>query len=523
MKKNIIFILIDSMCEEDLIFINNNIDNFEGFKKIINSNKSQIFSNAYAVSTPTEPTMPSLFTGQLPLDKKTYEYGIKYFRKDFFKVIKDNNYDFKVLSNHSVISKMMGYTNNLVNIKLFNSIEHQWKYFQRVYCWSYLNNKKYEKYRVKAFKNKFKQFMNFFYCHLDRDKSWFSKSVNSLSENKTSRIKNKIKIKLLQLKNVNKNNIEEFLNEIIKNDFFTYFNESTIKDRLLRYVSRLFVDKNFTWKYSKINILNYQIRFRNLVTNADKMLDATIDSIKDNKNKFFIMTHIMDLHHLNFSNNNLILKKPRRKIHEFKHKYGTDRELSLIYLDKQIKLFLGKLPDSIKQNSCIAISSDHGTAADEFEKGPLTSNRLCGLFSECFLKIPLIVYNGNKNKLPDTDHLINNRNIFPILFASANMKLNSYAKELSNIKKQNYILAEHTHRGPAYDNLNNSQVYNCIITKKYKYILKSKISSFDPIKNHEILINYPNENINVLNNSNSLFVSKLKKIVNKRQEELLLC
>ena len=43
------------------------------------------------------------------------------------------------------MSKMMGYSKNLIKILIKNSIEHQWKYFQRVYCWSYLNVKDYEK------------------------------------------------------------------------------------------------------------------------------------------------------------------------------------------------------------------------------------------------------------------------------------------------------------------------------------------------------------------------------------------
>jgi len=521
MKKNIIFLLIDSMCEADYKFIKKNIKHFKGFGYFINSKKTQTFSNVYGSSTPTEPTMPSLFTGQSPLDKKTFEYGIKFFRKDFFNVLKHNNYDFNILTNHAVMSKMMGYTSNLVKIKIFNSIEHQWKYFQRVYCWSYLNNKEYKKYKVKAFKNKFKQFMNFYYYYLDFDKSWFSSSVNSLDKYKAERIKKKIKARLKDILKVNEKNIDEHLKEIISKDFFTYFNESTFKDKLLKYVSKLFVDKNFTWKYSKINFLNYQLRFRNLVSNADKMLDATINLIKSNKKNFFIITHIMDLHHFNFSSANLILKKPDHKDFEFKHKYGRDRELSLIYLDQQMKIFIEKLTNNIKEKTCIAISSDHGTAADEFEKGPLTSGRLCGLFSDCFLKIPLIIYNGDKKKYLSDNYLINSQNILPILFSNANLKLNDYTKKLSDVKKQSYILAEHTHRGPAYENVKNKQVYSCVISKKNKYILKSNISSFDPIKKKEILVSYPNENYNVMKKSNNFHIRKLKNIAKKRQKQIL--
>ena len=87
MKKNIIYLLIDSMCEEDLIFIKKNIKKFPGFKYFL-SNNSIEFQNTYSVSIPTEPTVPTIFTGELPLNKKTYEFGIKYFRKDFFLALK---------------------------------------------------------------------------------------------------------------------------------------------------------------------------------------------------------------------------------------------------------------------------------------------------------------------------------------------------------------------------------------------------------------------------------------------------
>ena len=57
------------------------------------SNNSIEFPNSYGVSTPTEPTMPTLFTGELPLNKKTYEYGIK-FLKRFFMTLKNNKFEF---------------------------------------------------------------------------------------------------------------------------------------------------------------------------------------------------------------------------------------------------------------------------------------------------------------------------------------------------------------------------------------------------------------------------------------------
>ena len=129
MKKNIVLLLLDSMCMEDIKFIKGNLKHFPAFKSFL-SKKSTEYSNAYGASTPTEHVMPTLFTGELPLNGKTYEYGIKFFRKDFFNTLKKNGYNFFLLSNHSVMDKMMGYTEKYIKIKPKNSIEHQWNYFQ---------------------------------------------------------------------------------------------------------------------------------------------------------------------------------------------------------------------------------------------------------------------------------------------------------------------------------------------------------------------------------------------------------
>ena len=523
MKKNIIFLLIDSMSDEDLKFIKKNLNYFPGFRYFM-SNNSIEFPNSYGASTPTEPTMPTLFTGEFPLNKKTYEYGIKNFRKDFFMTLKNNKFEFFLINNHCVMSKMMGYSKNLIKILIKNSIEHQWKYFQRVYCWSYLNVKDYEKIKVFSFKKKYMQFLNFFEYYITRDSSWFSIKVNNLTPKKAIRIKNKIKNEKKEISKINKNNFEKKIKKIIKYDFFSFFGESSIKDVCLRLLSKFFVDKNTTWKYSRVEFFDYQLRFRNLTTNIDKMLKTSLGYIKKKKENFFLITHIMDLHHLNFSSNNLVLKKPKIKKFKKKHLYGTERELSLIFIDQELKKFIENIPKNILNKSVISVSADHWTASDEKNEGPLTNKSLTGLFSERFLKIPFLIYEPEKRKKKIINKsIVNSANIFPLLFKLANLKLNSYVRKLSKVANQKFVLSEHTHRGPAYENLKNKQIYNCIITDKYKYIKKSKIGLFDQIQHKNIFVNKKKENENLLNKKN-FRISKFKKyfqILDKRQKELL--
>jgi len=476
MKKNIILLLLDSMCMEDIKFIKKNLRYFPAFKIFLSKNSIE-FSNVYGASTPTEHVMPTLFTGELPLNGKTYEHGIKFFRKDFFFTLKKNNYDFFLLSNHSVMDKMMGYKENLIKIRAKNSIEHQWNYFQRVYCWSYLNIDSYSKVRVKSFQKKYKQFLDLFDDHISQDNSWFSKKIHNLNKAKRLRIKHRIKRKKKEIKKINKANIEKTLNHIISNDFFKFFGELSLKDKLLRFFSKFFLDKHTTWKASRINFLNYQVRFRNLSTNIDKLLEDSLEYIKKKKKNFFIMAHINDLHHLNFSENNLILKKPRKNEYKYRHKYGEERELSLLFIDKKINEFVQKIPKEILNTLSICLTSDHGTASDEKNEGPLTSTGLSGLFAERYLRTPFMVYQpGAKKKIKNKNNsLMNSANCFPVLFKLANLRINKYVKKLANVENQKYIFAEHTHRGPGYENLLNGQIYNCIITKEYKYIKKTKL------------------------------------------------
>jgi len=524
MKKNIILLLLDSMCLEDLKFIKKNLKYFPSFKLFLSKHSIE-FTNAYSASTPTEHVMPTLFTGELPLSGKTYEYGIKFFRKDFFHTLKKNSYEFFLLSNHSVMDKMMGYTKNLIKIRSKNSIEHQWNYFQRVYCWSYLNVNSYSRRRVKAFQKKYRQFLDLFENYILEDHSWFSKKVHNLNKIKAIRIKQRIKEKKKEIKKINEKNIETILNQIISTDFFKFFGESSLKDKILRFISKFFIDKNTTWKASRVNFFNYQLRFRNLSTNIDKLLEDSLDYIKKRKQNFFLMAHINDLHHLNFSENNLILKKPKKIKFKFKHLYGEERELSLLFIDKKIEEFLKKIPKEILNTVNICLTSDHGTASDEKNEGPLTSKGLSGLFAERYLRTPFMIYQpGIKNNLPKKNNsLINSSNFFPILFKLANLKMNNYVKKLTNVKNQKYIFAEHTHRGPGYENLLNGQIYNCIITNNFKYIKKSKIGILDKNKTKEILVRKDNEEINIINqkNKNLLNILSMIKKINARQKEIL--
>ena len=118
---------------------------------------------------------------------------------------------------------------------------------------------------------------------------------------------------------------------------------------------------------------------------------------------------------------------------------------------------------------------------------------------------------------------MNSSNCCPVLFKLANLKMNDYVKKLAKIEGQKYIFAEHTHRGPGYANLLNGQIYNCIITKDYKYIKKNKVGILDKNKIKEILVRKDNEEVNIVNkkNKDSLNILPLIKKIELRQKKIL--
>ena len=89
--------------------------------------------------------------------------------------------------------------------------------------------------------------------------------------------------------------------------------------------------------------------------------------------------------------------------------------------------------------------------------------------------------------------------------------MNDYVKKLTYIEKQKYIFAEHTHRGPGYENLLNGQIYNCIISKDYKYIKKTKVGILDKNKAKEILVRKNNEEVNILDKKYITNILKFNK------------
>ena len=74
-------------------------------------------------------------------------------------------------------------------------------------------------------------------------------------------------MKKKEISKINKNNFEKKIKKIIKYDFLVFFSESSIKDVCLRLLSKFFVDKNTTWKYSELNflIINYVLEILPLI------------------------------------------------------------------------------------------------------------------------------------------------------------------------------------------------------------------------------------------------------------------
>ena len=87
--------------------------------------------------------------------------------------------------------------------------------------------------------------------------------------------------------------------------------------------------------------------------------------------------------------------------------------MSLLFIDKKIDEFLRKIPKKIFNTLCLCLTSDHGTASDEKNEGPLTTKGLSGLFADKFLRTPLMIYQpGEIKKIKPKDNSLMNSKIY---------------------------------------------------------------------------------------------------------------
>jgi arylsulfatase A-like enzyme len=465
-KKNIIMLLIDSMSQEDLNYIKLSKDKFPGFNYLVRD--SIEFKNTYSVSSPTEAVLPSIFTSTLPLQNKTYEYGINHRNKDLIDIIEKNNYRLNLFSNVPVMSSLYGYNYNNTNLKYYFSINAVWKHFVRNYVWHLKNSKIFHNNYYDKFEELIERYYPFFIEVIKKDNTDLT-SMFLRKRDKSKIIENiKTAHKIFRkdkLKYYNDN-----INKILKYNFYEYFGFKSYKYIFLNYISKKLKRTKQGWKDGRINLFDYQISFNNFITDSKTLFKELINTLDQKSKKTFNFIHILDLHYYK-TGENLFINKINRD-----RDINNQRLRSLKYIDEQIVNLLSNIKK--KEDYTFVITSDHGTI-DLNGTGPLTTKLEEGVFKNEFIQIPFFIKNSDIKIYKNKEEIISSVNLIPIILHLNNMDINNKIKKLALIKKGNIIISEHTHRGSSYENISKGIIYIAIINKYLKLIIKKNKSEFD--------------------------------------------
>jgi hypothetical protein len=243
---------------------------------------------------------------------------------------------------------------------------------------------------------------------------------------------------------------------------------------------------------------------------------------------FAAVVHVMDIH------DDIISGHPHlmRPSESFKsrHAHGTDnrnqfhQDMALKFFDRNLNIFLESLPNDIRDNTVIAITSDHG-APSFLNEHALSSSTVTGSFHDEYLHIPFLL---NGPGVPTRHHkgLGSSIDVAPTICEALGLPADPGFKGrsiLNSEKGSDVVFAEHTHRGPCYPL--EGPIYQCLRNDSHKYLYKEKLSEHDnSLPETEILIdlvNCPDETRNIGNDPNSeKIIHYFRKIAEHRRSEI---
>ena len=499
---NVLLITIDSLRFDRLGFNSEAINKTPTIDFLAKNGVNCI--NTTSHGCPTQIAMPSMFSSSLPLDYGGYDYGIKNRPKVLPEVLKENNINTVGFTAGSALTSYFGYERGLDNYFHFTSIDLIWFSYRKIYYKYYLKLFKNNTYSEKKFYQIINQSLNELflfminYCtdlqkmqnHTSIEIDYRIESIN-YSELKKAIIREKRRLNSNSKKYII-DNLERLNPTTLtydaqseKLDLYNYFFHSNkklkITEKFINYFLQNFLKKLIDRFFSGWIKINREYEGlsddKTIVNNICKWIEDS-----DNKNKF-LWAHLSDLH-AKMYNNNLIqiplLQKNEDKILQ----KGSDGsyDLSLKETDNNIKILIDKLSDKgILDNTLIIISSDHGHDAG-------FPNRKFGIgsasFYEEYVHIPLIFYHtGIKPRTIDYQCCAMDiaPTILDILGIDIPVEFQGYSIFSSKIKSREYVLLEHTHRGP--NDINNKPYYIAARSSDgYKLIWKEYIYEYDPTK-----------------------------------------
>jgi len=298
---------------------------------------------------------------------------------------------------------------------------------------------------------------------------------------------------------------------------------SFLRMELMKYFRLKFNEDNLIYKivynfYNKIIKIFPEIfspKDYNYVPNAESINNRAIDWIKNQKNRFFLWLHYMDVHQpyapIDYKNKKelfyLISKYrdfPNMLNEEEVKKLINLYDLEIKYVDKAINKFLTKLKEENHlENTIIIISADHGEAFDEHGALGHGGQFRVQLYDE-YIKVPLVIWGLEKRGV--IDRQVQLLDLAPTICDLINIPIhpNFFGKSYFKISSEGTIIT--------------SEFDIAYRTKNYKLIIKKSNKEKNELYD---LKNDPHERNNIYNNHKIMkklrynLLSLIKKYKNK--------
>jgi len=497
--KNVILFVVDSLRYDRIGYITGNKKTSPTIDYLAKNGIS--CNNIFSCSCPTQLAMPSVMTSTLPLDYNGYDYGIKYRPNTLAEVLQSNNFKTVGYVTGTALSSFFGYNRGFDDFLEGITIDLFWFNFRKHYINYYLSCRKtgtisdIEYYEITGdlLQNVFEYML--YYCEgkinekkegsflLDREmqienyeliQSRINDEIEGLIRNPKKYIDNKIE--KLQITNL------AYDYQIARYDLYDYlsieglFIESKVVTNLFTYNKKQFmrVMNKFNLDWIQFNKSYYG------GINDELLIGNMINYINNHdKDNIFMWAHLIDLHGKRYNYNKIQL--PILKIDKygmFQKDSDKSYDLSVRKTDEHISRIFDLLSKkNILDETLIIITADHG-----FEAG--FPNRKVGTgsasFYDEFIHIPLILYNPQISPM-SINSLCSSIDIAPTILSLLGIDIpdtfKGYPVFSKEVKEREYVISEHTHRGPC--DLERKPLYISIRTKEYKLIWKEYIYNRD--------------------------------------------
>lgn len=558
--KNVISILIDSMCSDNVGKTLTGISSTPFIDLL--KNNSIYAQNVYSYGPYTDAATKGLYCSSPTLNNYGFYYGLNAEKSNHYKVFKEAGYEtYGIYYPYYLISKK---TSKYIDHSIYNS----------GFCYESVWNGKFKYYSEKKKTNKLTRIE---YVLLEKQvnmvfDSWKTFYNNAAKTNQRiiSKIKvfnNDISSGVLKLdeeiqkfnnnkleyidslleqgmdhdiakineydwnKQINKKNVKRVCrnNRLLFSRIFFYNFYLNIKNRNIKIKNIFYRFLRFLCKKEKKDlryVINsilllfspIQLEYKSLKKNwkyecsANAEINEIINIIKERNNEkpFYISMHAEDPHNYMsfFSYDSDDYNTIAEEIEYIKPLiYGCSKEfkgnlvyqLSLRYIDICIKRLYDFLEaENLLDDTIVLITADHGSS---YTFNPIRDSVVNNFYTENY-KIPLIIYNKDmkENIKGEYKGMYSSADIFTTLYDIANVESGNVANGLSIIKNgdgRKYIITEYT--GPGCPDLLSKEVWISIRNREYilAYIIDLKKPIIDkPVELYDV-VNDPKQLHNI--------------------------